>query len=54
MSGAPSLLPPAPVQITLRTDNMDMAGELVGDLAAYLGATELAATADFPLAMKAF
>ncbi|PNW81715.1 hypothetical protein CHLRE_06g257250v5 [Chlamydomonas reinhardtii] len=42
------------VQITLRTDNMDMAGELVGDLAAYLGATELAATADFPLAMKAF
>nr|BCL66158.1 Bardet-Biedl syndrome 2 protein [Volvox reticuliferus] len=42
------------VQITVRTDNMDMAGELVGDLAAYLGLTDLSSTVDFPLAMKAF
>nr|BCL66089.1 Bardet-Biedl syndrome 2 protein [Volvox africanus] len=42
------------VQITVRTDNMDMAGELVGDLAAYLGLTDLSSTVDFPLAMKSF
>nr|ADI46967.1 LOW QUALITY PROTEIN: BBS2m [Volvox carteri f. nagariensis] len=51
----PALLPPShPTQITLRTDNMDMAGELVGDLAGYLGLTDLSSTVDFPLAMKAF
>ncbi|GLC47294.1 Bardet-Biedl syndrome 2 protein [Pleodorina starrii] len=42
------------VQITVRTDNMDMAGELVGDLAAYLGLSDLGSTVDFPAAMKAF
>ncbi|KXZ53986.1 hypothetical protein GPECTOR_5g1 [Gonium pectorale] len=42
------------VQVTLRTDSLDTAGELVGDLAAYLGLTDLSSTADFPAAMKAF
>ncbi|GFR49930.1 hypothetical protein Agub_g12034 [Astrephomene gubernaculifera] len=42
------------VQITFRTDSMDMAGELVGDLSAYLGLSDLSSTAEFPAAMKAF
>ncbi|KAG2486168.1 hypothetical protein HYH03_015132 [Edaphochlamys debaryana] len=42
------------VQVTLATDSMDMAGELVGDLAAYLGLGDLASTAHFPGAMRAF
>lgn len=36
------------------SDSLDMAGEVVQDLAAYLGALELPSTADFPLAMAAF
>ncbi len=36
------------------SDSLDMAGEVVQDLAAYLGAVELPSTADFPLAMAAF
>lgn len=51
-------LPPTPrrraAQITIRTDNMDLAGDLVGDLVGYLGLTDLGSTADFPLAMTAF
>ena len=33
---------------------MDMAGEMVGDLAAYLGVVDLSSTADFPKAMEDF
>ena len=33
---------------------MDMAGEMVTDLAGYLGITDLSSTADFPRAMEEF
>lgn len=33
---------------------MDMAGEMVTDLAAYLGVQDLTSTADFPAAMLEF
>ncbi|MEW5314625.1 MAG: hypothetical protein WDW38_006104 [Sanguina aurantia] len=42
------------VQVTIKTDNMDLAGEAVQDLAAYLGILDLQSTADFPVAMTSF
>lgn len=36
------------------TDDMDLAGDLVQDLAAYLGIEDLASRAAFPAAMEAF
>ncbi|KAL6760242.1 BBS2m [Haematococcus lacustris] len=41
-------------QVTILTDNMDVAGEVVNELASYLGLADLASTADYPLAMEAF
>lgn len=41
-------------QVTIRTDSMEIAGEMIQDLASYLGLTDLASTADFPKAMEAF
>lgn len=40
--------------MTIKTDNMDLAGEAVQDLAAYLGILDLQSTADFPVAMTSF
>ncbi len=45
---------PWPPQVIVRTDNMDVAGEVVTDLAGYLGLSDLATTADFPKAMADF
>jgi len=42
------------VQVVIKTDNMDLAGEMVTDLAAYLGVLDLTSTADFPVAMQEF
>lgn len=42
------------VQVVICTDNMDMAGEMVTDLAAYLGVADLSSIADFPIAMEEF
>ena len=51
----PKLPPCCPcAQVTVRTDNMDMAGEMVTDLAGYLGIPDLSSTADFPKAMEEF
>lgn len=35
-------------QITLRTDDVDLAGDLVQSLASFLGIEELSSEADFP------
>lgn len=57
---APPLLPPFDVtrrrrhQVTIMTDDMDLAGDLVQDLVADLGVSELASRANFPTAMEAF
>ncbi|KAI8467845.1 MAG: ciliary BBSome complex subunit 2 [Monoraphidium minutum] len=42
------------LQVTILTDDMDLAGDLVQDLAAYLGLEDLASRASFPAAMDAF
>lgn len=42
------------VQVTIHTDSMDMAGDLVQDLTSYLGCDELSSVAEFPEAMRAF
>ncbi|KAG1676464.1 hypothetical protein FOA52_002284 [Chlamydomonas sp. UWO 241] len=39
------------VQVEIRTDSMDIAGEMVLDLATYIGVQDLASVADFPAAM---
>lgn len=36
------------VQVCLRTDDMDLAGDILQELCAFLNITELASTADFP------
>merc|ERR1711970_782701 len=41
-------------KMTIRTDDMDVAGELVSDLAAYLQITELESIAHFPDEMEKF
>ena len=43
-----------PSQVVIRTDNMDMAGEMVQDLANYLGTVDQASVAHFPQAMEEF
>jgi hypothetical protein len=40
--------------VTIQTDNMDLAGEMVADLVAYLGVSDLASEANFPKAMDEF
>lgn len=42
------------LQVTIQTEDIDLAGELVQDAAAYLGLTELASTASFPVLMQSF
>lgn len=43
-----------PRQVTIMTDDMDLAGDLVQDLAAHLGLDELPSRAHFPAALEAF
>jgi len=40
--------------LVVRTDDMELAGELVQDFCAYVGITELQSVADFPMEMEAF
>lgn len=40
------------LQVTLRTDDMDLAGDLVQAVASFLGLDELQVTADFPMHME--
>jgi Bardet-Biedl syndrome 2 protein len=40
--------------LVIRTDDMELAGELVQDLCAYVGIKELQSVADFPQEMEAF
>lgn len=42
------------VEVIICTDSMDTAGELVNDLAQYLGLADMSSTVDFPAAMDAF
>lgn len=36
------------MQVCLRTDDMDLAGDILQELCVFLNITELASTADFP------
>lgn len=40
--------------MVVQTEDIDLAGEIVQDAAAYLGLTELASTASFPALMQSF
>lgn len=42
------LIPNLSIQITLRTDDIDLAGDLVQSLATFLAIEDLSAEADFP------
>lgn len=46
--------PSQPTQVTIRSSSMELAGELIQDLAAYLAVPELQCIAEFPAAMEAF
>lgn len=41
-------------QVVVRTDDLELAGEVVQDAAAYLGLTDLESTAHFPTHMQEF
>jgi hypothetical protein len=41
-------------QVIIKTDNMDIAGELVTDLATFVGIMDVSSVADFPLIMQSF
>ena len=40
--------------LTIRTDDMEVAGEIVQDMCGFLGVTELESVADFPSEMENF
>lgn len=40
--------------MVVRTDNIEVAGDIVQDLAGYLGISELQSSADFPHEMSSF
>ena len=42
------------MQVTIRTDDLELAGSVVQDAAAYLGVTDLESTAVFPVQMQEF
>ena len=42
------------IQVVVQTEDIDLAGEVVQDAAAYLGLTELESIASFPSLMQSF
>ena len=42
------------MQVTIRTDDLELAGTVVQDAAAYLGVTDLQSTAVFPAQIQEF
>lgn len=46
--------PTSPCEISIKTNDMDLAGELIADLCEFLGMTELESNANFPIAMEQF
>lgn len=44
----------SPCQVVVRTDDLELAGEVVQDAAAYLGLADLESTAHFPSHMHEF
>ncbi len=42
------------LQVSILTDDMDLAGDLLQDLAGYLGVEDLPSRANFPAALEAF
>lgn len=42
------------LQVVVRTDDLELAGEVVQDAAAYLGLADLESTAHFPTQMQDF
>ena len=44
----------SPCQVVVRTDDLELAGEVVQDAAAYLGLADLESTAHFPSHMEEF
>ena len=42
------------MQVVIRTDDLELAGEIVQDAAAYLGVADLESTAHFPMHMQDF
>lgn len=49
-----SMVPDNGGTVCIRTDNMEVAGEVVQDMCSYLGVSELEAVAEFPYEMEAF
>lgn len=49
-----SLLDLFVLKVVIRTDNIEVAGEIVQDLAGYLGIVELQSSAEFPQEMSSF
>lgn len=43
-----------PCEVTIKTDDIDIAGDIIGDLCEFLGVEELESTAHFPFVMEQF